>query len=570
MIILDAYISTNQNRVPMNFKNIIVLLIFPLFSLSHANGQELLSVKKIDFVNKSEQSNLAYSKINQAMGLHLQKPDKVDKYLPLFLEAYKYKTTSAELNYNIGVSYLIGNSKEKAGKYLLEAYKLNNTVSNDICYQIGLSHQYHSEFLKAIKMFQHNVELIVNARGDKNKGLIETCEKHINECINGLALQASPTHQTVSLLDDKVNSEYNDLNPIEEGNTFYFSSQRTVNSSDKLLEKVYSVSTDMDGNRNLKKENIPFGKYANVAMDALQGNHEYIFYSGINGGGDFILAKQTAGRWIANGNLPTVNSPASRESSACIAGNELYFVSNRTGSIGECDIYYCTKGKNGEWSKPKNIGSKINTIYNEADLYVTPDGKELYFNSKGHDSMGGFDIFKCVRLSNGKWSSPVNMGIPVNSPYNDIQYFKSKTGEQYFSSERNGGAGGFDIYTVGKVKEPTVADTKTQDLEKTTSSQDMTWAQDAHGIEQAVKEAIPELIYRIQILACKNEVNVDALYKIYSGRESIEQQYLDGWYKYAVGKFKSYKKAEIFKDSCSINGAFIVLFKNGLPLKLRR
>lgn len=546
----------------MNFKNIIVLLICFLVSISHANGQNLLSVKKNDFVNTSEKSILAYSKINKAISLHLLTPDKVDNSLPLFLQAYAYKSTNPELNYNIGVCYLNSDSKEKAAKYLQEAYKLNNEVNEDICYQIGLCYQYESEFLKAIKMFQHNVEIIINARGNKNKMLIEYCEKHINECINALTIQTLPITQAVSLLDDKVNSKYNDLNPIEKANTFYFSSQRIPSSKNGLLEKVYSVSTDINGDRELKKENILFGKYANVAMVAFQGDEEYIFYSGINGGGDCFLAKQKTGRWYKNGSLTSINSISSREASACIAGNELYFVSDREGSLGECDIYYCTKDDSGKWSKPINIGPHINTKYDEADLFVTPDGKELYFNSKGHDTMGGYDIFKCVRLSNGGWSNPVNMGIPINSPYNDIQYFKSETGKEYFASERSGGAGGFDIYSIGKIIEPKIDDTKTLESEVI--------AKKKPAVKKVVKEVIPELIYRVQILACKKEANPKELYKIYSGKEPIEQQFLYGWNKYAIGKFKTYKEATTFRDLCNINGAFIVLFKNGKPLKIRR
>lgn len=550
-----------QNRVSMNLKNIIILMIFSLLCLSKTNGQKLLSVKKSDFVNKSEKSIVAYSKIKEAISLSQQETDNTNKCLPLLLQAYKYKETNPELNYNIGVCYLNSDSKEKAAKYLLEAYELDLTVSKDLCYQIGLSLQYQSKFLKAIKMYQHNVETIVNERGDKNKIIIELCEKHISECKNGLALQAAPLTEQVNLLDDKINSRYNDLNPIEKGNTFYFSSQRLKNTKGKLLEKVYSVTTDKDGFRDLKKENIPFGKYANVAMVDFQGDNEYIFYTGINGGGDFVLARQKAGKWIQNGTLASVNSASSRESSACIAGDELYFVTDRQGTAGKCDIYRCSKNKDGKWSKPENIGLDINTEFDEADLFVTPNGKELYFNSKGHNSMGGYDIFKCDRLSNGTWSSPQNMGIPVNSPYNDIQYFKSATGKQYFSSDRSGGAGGFDIYTVEKIVEEKIADTK--------MPESITVAKEKPAVKKAVKEVVPELIYRIQILACKNEANVDELYKIYNGKELIEQQFLNGWNKYAIGKFKTYNEAEKFKNSCGIEGAFIVLFQNGVPVKIR-
>ncbi|PKQ63157.1 hypothetical protein BZG02_10375 [Labilibaculum filiforme] len=547
----------------MNLKNILVLLTFSLFSLSHVTGQKLLSVKKSDFVDGSEKSNLAYFKIKQAMDFSQQNAENTDQCLPLFLQAYAYKQNNPELNYNIGICYLNGHLKENASKYLLDAYQLNAAVSKDICYQIALAHQYDSNFEKAIKMYQLTIENLVKDRGNRNKALIESCEKHIYECKNGIVLQAIPATLTANRLNKEVNSKFNDLNPIKKGDTFYFSSQRSVNSKGQLIEKVYSVSIDNNNYRDLKKEYIPFGKDENVAIVNIEDKDKFVFYTGIDGGGDFVLAKQKGGRWIASGDFPTVNSAISREASACIAGNELFFVSDREGGAGACDIYFCTKDKNDNWSQPKNIGLSINTEFDEADLFVTPNGKELYFNSKGHNGMGDYDIFKCDRLANGTWSSPKNMGIPVNSPYNDIQFYKSETGEQYFSSDRNGGAGGFDIYKTEKIKVNTPDPKAVETYAAAPAAQ-------APIVPQAPKEIIPELIYRIQILACKNEANTDQLYKIYQGKEPIEQQFLDGWNKYAIGKFKTYAEAEAFKDSCGIEGAFIVLFKNGQPLKIRR
>ena len=562
MIIFARSRSTNQILVSMNCKNIIVLFVFSLLCISQANAQALLGVKKSSFVDKSEKSVNAYSKITEALTMYEQAPNSTDKCLALLLQAYQYKKTNAVLNYNIGVCYLNSDSKIKASKYLLEAYDLKPTVSKDICYQIGRSHQYQYEFLKALKMFQKNIEILVNSKkANKNQVLIEICEKSIDECKSGLNLQALDRKQTVYPLDNTVNSKYNDLNPIEKGSTFYFSSQREASAKGKLLEKVYSVSTDQ--NQGVKKENIPFRTYSNLALVAFSDD-EFIFYSGLNGGGDFIPAEYKNGKWISKGSLPTINSASSREASACIAGDEFYFVSDRQGTLGECDIYYCSKEKNGRWSKAKNIGAEINTVFDEADVFVTPDGKEMYFNSKGHNSMGGYDIFKCVRSSDGKWSKPVNMGIPVNSPFNDIQYFKSAKGAEYFSSERNGGAGGFDIYSIGKVVEKEIVKAKPQ-APKTSASP----AEQA-PVKKANKEILPELIYRVQILACKKEASVEELYKIYNGKEVIEQQFLEEWHKYAIGKFKTYREAEAFKNACGIEGAFIVLFKNGKPLKVKR
>ncbi|MGQ1911621.1 hypothetical protein ACT3CE_17790 [Marinifilum sp. RC60d5] len=539
----------------MNFKNIILIFIFSLFCIPQTDAQKLLSVKKSEFVTASDKSPLAYSKIKKAIDLFEEDANSTDQCIALFLEAYKNNKGNAELNYNLGICYLFSNQKEKSTKYLETAYQLNPMLSKDLCFYIGLSYQYRSEFNKAIELFNKNIENEIKIKGEKNKNLIELCEKHINECRNGIHLQSLPASYSISLLNDKVNSRFNDLNPVKVDHVFYFSSQRKLNSSSKSIEKVYSVSTDQDGFQDVKIENIPFDEILNVALVDCIGNNTFAFYAGIDNGGDIYTAEKKDNKWTAVKAIKGVNTLSSREASACIAGNELYFVSDRSGSYGACDIFFCTKIKGGNWSVPKNIGLHINTPFDEADVFVTKDGKELFFNSKGHNSMGGYDIFKCERLQNGGWSDPVNMGAPVNSPYNDIQYFKSDDGEAFFSSER--GAGGYDIYSTAKIVKP---------AKETLLAKEKPAPKKL--VPQAPKQVAPELIYRIQILACKNAAPAEELYKIYSGNEVIAHQFLSGWHKYAIGQFKTYRKAEQFKDSCGVSGAFIVLFKNGEPIDL--
>ena len=538
----------------MNFKNIILIFIFSLFCIAKADAQNLLSVKKSEFVNAKDKSAIAYVKIKKAMDLYKQDANATEQCISLFLEAYKLNKSNAELNYNIGICYLLGNEKEKARQYLDKAYELNPMVSKDLCFYIGLSYQYQSQFIKAIRMFNKNIENEIRKRGEKNKSLIELCEKHINECKSGIHLQSLPAKHSISRLDENVNSRFNDLNPVKVGNVFYFSSQRKINAGSKLIEKVYSVSTDKDGFKDVKMENIPFDDILNVALVDPISNNTFAFYAGIDNGGDIYTAQKKAGKWTAVKAIKGVNALSSREASACIAGNELYFVSDRNGSYGACDIYFCTKIKGGNWSVPKNIGLHINTPFDEADVFVTADGKELFFNSKGHNSMGGYDIFRCERLANGGWSNPENMGAPVNSPFNDIQYFKTAEGEAFFSSERGAG---YDIYRLEKIVQPA----KEIALAKEMPAKEK-------YVAPAPKQVVPELIYRIQILACKNAAPAEELYKIYSGNEIIAHQFLSGWHKYAIGQFKTYREAEKFKKSCGVAGAFIVLFKNGEPIDI--
>lgn len=545
----------------MNLKNTFLLLILSLFIMAEAGAQNLLSIKKNEFLNKNEKSQAAYTGIKKAMDLFEQEDRQINNCISLLLNANKINSSNAELNYNIGICYLESSNKPKALQYFLKAGEINPELSNDLYYFTGLSYQYRSQFMDAIKMFNKNIEHEINLRAAKNAVLIELCEKHIGECKNALHLQASPVNKKIIPLNDKVNSQYNDLNPIKKGNEFYFSSQRKSSAQSKKMERVYSLSKDSDGFEDFKMENIAIDNILNIALVDCIDNSTFAFYAGTDGGGDIYTASKKQGKWSAIQAISGVNTLSSREASACISGRELYFVSNRNGSYGECDIYYCTKIKGGKWSVPKNIGLHINTPFDEADVFVTANGKELFFNSKGHNSMGGYDIFKCDRLADGSWSNPVNMGSPINSPYNDIQYFKSAEGEAFFSSERDGGMGGYDIYAIEDMA-PAKSIAKKDDAVKDSS------LSKAKPVKKEYVATPPELIYRIQILACKNAAPADALYKIYSGDKLIAHQFLNGWHKYAIGQFQTYREAKKFKESCGVSGAFIVLFKNGEPIDI--
>ncbi|MBL7934651.1 MAG: OmpA family protein, partial [Bacteroidia bacterium] len=115
---------------------------------------------------------------------------------------------------------------------------------------------------------------------------------------------------------------------------------------------------------------------------------------------------------------------------------------------GGLDIYQSTKGADGEWGAPENLGNIINTPFDEDAPFLSADGQTLYFASKGHPGYGNYDIYKS-KLINGQWSVPENLNTPVNSSGDDI--FLVHTVDEtnsYFSSYRSGGFGDMDIYKI--------------------------------------------------------------------------------------------------------------------------
>jgi outer membrane protein OmpA-like peptidoglycan-associated protein len=130
-------------------------------------------------------------------------------------------------------------------------------------------------------------------------------------------------------------------------------------------------------------------------------------------------------------------------------GKSMFFTSDRPGGIGGRDMWSMKKLPGGEWANVQNLGDVLNTEYDEEAPYLHPDGKTLYFSSKGHNTMGGFDVFKSEIQADGSWGAPENIGYPINTTGDDVFYFPTNDGlRAYFSSYRKGGKGDQDIYIL--------------------------------------------------------------------------------------------------------------------------
>lgn len=132
-------------------------------------------------------------------------------------------------------------------------------------------------------------------------------------------------------------------------------------------------------------------------------------------------------------------------------GKTMYFTCDMPGGFGGSDLYRTQKDASGNWSKPENLGDKINTEGDEMFPFVETEKNVLYFSSNGHFGLGGLDVFT-VSLS----QAPIvtNMGYPVNTKFDDFAAMaKPSTTKGYFSSNRVGGSGSDDIYTYTVLKE---------------------------------------------------------------------------------------------------------------------
>lgn len=156
--------------------------------------------------------------------------------------------------------------------------------------------------------------------------------------------------------------------------------------------------------------------------------------------------------WTKPKNLgPNVNSPEwESQPSLSADGRTLYFVSDRRGGLGRRDIWVSYLTEKGEWTRAKNVGKPVNTIYDEISPFIHVNNRALYFASNGLVGFGGYDIFFSEKDTSGAWTGPKNIGSPINNHEDQFSLFITSDGKKgYYSHEEVRDAG----YTVSRIFE---------------------------------------------------------------------------------------------------------------------
>jgi outer membrane protein OmpA-like peptidoglycan-associated protein len=166
---------------------------------------------------------------------------------------------------------------------------------------------------------------------------------------------------------------------------------------------------------------------------------------------DLFYTKKIGSRWLDPINLPGKVNTSLWESQPSLSadGKTLYFIRrvSKPGEAPDTDIFVTRLQDDGNWSQAERLPNTINTPYMEESVLIHPDGKTLYFASRGHVGMGGSDLFVSRMDENGNWGKPVNLGYPINTQYDENSLMVSPTGEiAFFASDREGGNGDLDIY----------------------------------------------------------------------------------------------------------------------------
>jgi outer membrane protein OmpA-like peptidoglycan-associated protein len=166
---------------------------------------------------------------------------------------------------------------------------------------------------------------------------------------------------------------------------------------------------------------------------------------------DLFYTKKLGSRWSDPINLPGSVNSYHWESQPSLSsdGKTMYFVRGLRGrnATDNSDIYVTHLQADGTWGKPERLPDYINSPKKEESVLIHPDGKTLYFASHGHVGMGGSDLYMSRLQEDGSWGKPINLGYPINTPYDENSLMVSPEGEiAFFASNREGGFGDLDIY----------------------------------------------------------------------------------------------------------------------------
>ncbi len=387
--------------------------------------------------------------------------------LQSFEKAYDVDSINSNINYKIGLCYLnIPAKKNKALPFMNKAVlNMSKNYDEDEASMKASPMDaiyYHAKALHyAGKFADAGVELLKYQKiiGTKNKEKAEEVKRLIETCNNAVMMTQHMENITITNLGDSINTEYADYGPVvnADESLILFTSRRPGSTGGErgvdgnYFDDIYSSKRNADGSwTSAAKLFSLINTNSNEAIIGLSADgqkayfykDENLYYSTLNG--------ETWAALLPFGE--EINSK-SFESHISFSADEgtLFFVSDRPGGMGGKDIYRCVKLPNGGWGAPFNLGPNINSKYDEDAPYLHPDGTKLFFSSEGHNSIGGLDVFyshvTLDSIGNLLCEPSISLNMPINTPDDDVFYVPSTNGiHAYFSSAREGGKGDQDVY----------------------------------------------------------------------------------------------------------------------------
>lgn len=377
--------------------------------------------------------------------------EEYDKAIDIYEELLVERPNDAEIHFKIGFCYLFTQERYKAIPHLEKVVNDYESGTDkdaeaplDAYYYLAKAYYVNYDFPSSQTTYE-KLKGLVSSKKDKAQ-----IDEQIQKCKDADELFVEPVDIVVTKLG-VINSDFPDHSPVisADESTLIFTSRREgsagglIADDNYYFEDIYlfdktkgfkAKPTLIDAAINTVEHEASCG----LSSDAQQ---LFIYKSTKKDQGDLYYSKFNGTTWSSPEKLNDQINTDGRESHASLSpdGKKLYFTSNRKDGFGGMDIYVAEMQTDGNWGNVQNLGANINTELDEEGPYFHIDGKTLYFSSQGHKAMGGFDVYTSELSSDGNWSTPKNLGFPLNTVDNDVFYVPTVSGNRaYYSSQQDG------------------------------------------------------------------------------------------------------------------------------------
>lgn len=367
--------------------------------------------------------------------------------------------------YYAGISYMTFD-KEKACDYLYRVQELKPNIDRELVYWLGCADHISYRFDSAIGQFEKYRKTLKKRDRERHAEV----EQLIQQVRNAKNEVANPKDVFVKNLGGAINTAYSEHSPVisSDSNHLLFTSRGENVTGGKeardgeFYEDIFETSRI--GKDEWSKPRTMPGSLNSAGHDAsiqlYDNDTKMLLYRSENNGDIMVAERQPDGIWSAPVSIGSNINTDDFESDAFITadGQTLFFSTNHHSESGDLDIYVAHRNASGKgWQNPERLGYTIKTPYDEDSPFLASDGT-LYFASRGHNTMGGYDIFSAKYDSvTGSWARPVNLGSPINTPDDDTHYRLAPDGSYaYMSSNRIGGFGEKDVYTISYIRSASV------------------------------------------------------------------------------------------------------------------
>ncbi|GJM29734.1 MAG: hypothetical protein DHS20C17_23690 [Cyclobacteriaceae bacterium] len=366
----------------------------------------------------------------------------------------------AVTNFKIGQYYYHHSNVPARSLVHFELAKAGNFQHLDLDFYLGRAYHLNHKFSNAVAHYHKYSGMLRNSKTAEASKKSTEVRSHMEDCMTGSALLPDSLELEISNLGRLINSQYQDYIPLvsADESTLIFTSRRSnstgreVATDGSFYEDIFMANKNANGTWSKPTQIAELNSELHDAGIGLSNDGKKLFIYSEENGGDILMSSRKSKGWTKPQALQGEVNSKYWEGSASISkdGEYLYFASNRPGGYGGIDLYRSQKQPNGIWGKVVNLGPVVNTPEDEDAPQIHTDDVTLFFSSKGHQGMGGYDIYSTTQDQlTEAWSNPKNVGYPINTAQDDIHFSLNAEGSRaYFNSSHLTADGQNDIFMM--------------------------------------------------------------------------------------------------------------------------